>query len=515
MIRTLRRLVPLALVTVGALTGCTFVASGTGEPAPLSLPGGPPVDPLAPVPDHAAEPLQWTACDDDNPHGEQGMDTDIETSCATLTVPVDYADPTADTLDLALVRVHRISTVDPIPIVVNPGGPGASGNDLARSAPHWAADLLGFADVIGFDPRGVAASGGLECADPEPVDEALPPSAPSRDERKAGRESIKRLVDDCMSKYPDLEHVNTVETARDLDQIRQGLGQPQLTYLGFSYGTQLGLVYQRLFPDKVRALYLDAIADPERSDVADGELVSSSFQEALEQFAADCLADGGCPLGNDPLATVQQAVDQLETAPIELTDDYFGNDGYFTDDDLASSDLSAMYDPSSWEWLAESIQLLTAGDPSGFTGAHAGPDATPSGPANLIITCNDSVEMYTYGDIDEVTTELAEQFPLVGSINVGRHYACSQLPTRRHPMPSLAPAISPTLLVSSSYDPPTPYENAVDVAGRLGDQAVLVTYDGAGHVSYFRSPCVREIAHEYLQTLQLPIPGTTCQPDPE
>lgn len=245
----------------------------------------------------------------------------IETTCARLTVPLDYSDPSSRTTSIALMRVHRPTTGTPIPVVVNPGGPGGSGIDLARTSAFWASELLDHADIIGVDPRGIGESGDLSCADPQqPDDDDTPFLEKTPDQRRVARESIGRLIDNCTAKYPYFEHINTV-------------------------------------------------------------------------------------------------------------------------------------------------------------GAIAG---------------------------------LEQAYPLVGAINVYRSYICSQLPTRRHPLPVIPAASTPTLVVGSLYDAPTPYSDAVDVAARLGPQAVLLTYDGPGHGSYLESTCVAAAANAYLVNLTLPSPDTHC-----
>ena len=67
-----------------------------------------------------------------------------------------------------------------------------------------------------------------------------------------------------------LPFVGTVDAARDLDRIRQAIGDAQLTYFGHSYGTLLGAIYAQMFPTHVRAMVLDGAIDPAMSTAADG-----------------------------------------------------------------------------------------------------------------------------------------------------------------------------------------------------------------------------------------------------
>src|SRR3712207_1384776 len=170
-----------------------------------------------------------------------------------------------------LVRARWAQQADRIgSLVINPGGPGASGADAAvGSALILPEDVLRRFDVVGFDPRGVAGSTPVECIPPGLKDRIVAgeprPSTPEQIEEAFALQ--QEVADGCAERYPDsLGTFNTVDTARDMDLLRESLGDEQLTYLGYSYGTTLGSTYAELFPDRVRALVLDAAVDPDRSE---------------------------------------------------------------------------------------------------------------------------------------------------------------------------------------------------------------------------------------------------------
>ncbi|HEY8173627.1 MAG TPA: alpha/beta fold hydrolase, partial [Dehalococcoidia bacterium] len=193
------------------------------------------------------EVLDWSACDD-------------SLECATLDVPLDYADPAGKTIPLALARrpaddgSARIGS-----LLVNPGGPGASGVDLARQADLvFPQELLDRFDIVGFDPRGVGESDAVDCGDRFDDYFGLDPTPDDDAERQALIDGARTFVQRCEEHSADiLPHVDTTSAARDMDVIRTALGEDKLTYFGFSYGTYLGATYADLFPDRVRAFALD------------------------------------------------------------------------------------------------------------------------------------------------------------------------------------------------------------------------------------------------------------------
>jgi pimeloyl-ACP methyl ester carboxylesterase len=253
--------------------------------------------------------IDWTDCDSQIQgivEGRPGADRDLAFSCGTTTVPVDHADPEGPTLQLFLVRAVLAGQTDRIgSLLVNPGGPGISATDAAiQSALTMPEDVLRRFDVVGLDPRGVGLSTPVECISDEQKDtiaaaEPRPTSAEQLDAAFALAEEVSAA---CAEEYDTtLGAFSTVAAARDMDLVRQGLGDEQLTYLGYSYGTTLGSTYAELFPDRVRALVLDGAVDPDTDARADAEARAQGFESAFDAFATNCIGlAAGCPLGGDP-----------------------------------------------------------------------------------------------------------------------------------------------------------------------------------------------------------------------
>ena len=255
-----------------------------------------------------AQTLSWGPCSAFAGPDDEAAFAEKRYECARLEVPLDYAAPTARTAQLGVLRLEA-SGAKIGSLVVNPGGPGASGMSavpsLFGSGPGAEGPLTARFDVVGLDPRGVGASTPtIDCLtdaewEVERGDLDVDPSpagvAQTEDEnRRYAQRCTDRVGADVLA------HVGTRDAARDLDVLRAALGDPQLTYLGFSYGTRLGSTYAEDFPQNVRALVLDGALDPSQSTVDRSVAQAAGFQQAFDAFAAECARQGDCPLGTDP-----------------------------------------------------------------------------------------------------------------------------------------------------------------------------------------------------------------------
>ncbi len=223
--------------TTGASTSVTSVSSTTTTATSTSL--------------------DWVTC----PDAGQGFE------CSTLTVPVDYADPTGPTIDLALIRLPAGNTSDRIgTLLVNPGGPGAPGTELVAAAKQvWPKRIRDRFDIVSWDPRGTGGSAPVDCV--TDLDHYFTEPDPSPDTPAENQDLIDRAqsFDDACEKAdgPMLAHISTVDTTRDMDRVRQALGEETISYMGFSYGSELGAIYATLFPKHIRAMVLDGAIDPD------------------------------------------------------------------------------------------------------------------------------------------------------------------------------------------------------------------------------------------------------------
>ena len=465
-------------------------------------------------------PIQWGPCEDANPL----IPFPPEAECGKLSVPVDYSKPDGDVAQLALIRLK--ATGDKIgSLVINPGGPGGSGIDLALnlvdSLPKPVRQRF---DLVGFDPRGVGSSTpALQCNSDH--DNDVLRADPQVDYSPSGvahiEETEKQFVQRCVDKMGKefLANVGTANVVKDLDMLRAALGDPKLTYLGYSYGTLIGSAYAEAFPDKVRAMILDGAVDPNADPIQANINQAAAFQKAFDDFAADCAKHSGCPLGTDPakaVAVFQDMVNPLVSKPAK-TDDPRGL-GY---SDAMTGTIMALYSPTLWTHLKDGLKELSEGRGDTLltlADAYLNRDDkghyTNSNDALIAINCVDYPQITDRAVVIEQDRKLREVAPFMsyGSFTGDAPLStCAfwPVPPTSTPHTVSAPGVAPILVVSTTHDPATPYQAGVDLAKQLGGG--LLTFDGTQHTVVFQGEdCVDKYAAAYLIDLTLPPPGAKC-----
>lgn len=467
------------------------------------------------------EPAVWGDCeirssdDVELPEGSQ---------CGTLTVPVDWNNPGGDTTDLALIRIP--ATGDKIgSLVINPGGPGESGVQITPTLYSLLPpDIKERYDFVGFDPRGVAGSSpALWCNSDQDNDASR--ADPMVDYSPEGIQHIenenKAFIQRCVDKMGEefLANIGTVSVAKDLDAIRAALGDEKLTYLGYSYGTRIGATYAELFPQNVGRMILDGAIDPNADPVEANVLQAQSFQEAFDDYAADCATNPSCPLGTDPSKAVEvykSLVDPLVTNPVPTIDPR--NLGY---SDALVGTIWALYSPNLWRHLTQALTevsqgsgdtLLTMSDL--YMGRDANGNYTNSTDARVAVNCVDKPAITDRAVLIEQDRRVREAAPFMnygsftGNAPLGT-CAFWPVPPTSQPHELSVPNLVPTLVVSVTGDPATPYQAGVELADQLGGG--LLTFEGTQHTVVFQGEeCVDTLAADYLINGTLPPPDTRC-----
>jgi pimeloyl-ACP methyl ester carboxylesterase len=372
-------------------------------------------------------------------------------------------------------------------------------------------------DLVGFDPRGVEASSPVHCLTDAQKDRALAETidvttragfaAAERDSRRESALCARRIGS-------ALPYYNTVNTARDMDRIRQAVGDDRMNYLGFSYGTELGWTYAHLFPGKVRAFVLDGAVDPDASDV--GMLMSQvgGFEHAFDQFARACPTLPACTGLADPQAAVRKITSTALRTPLAT-----GTPRRLTSSLAFGGVTFALYSKSEWPTLAEALKQGLRGNGAGLlqladSEQHRQPDGEYPNQldANITISCNDGSSQLTRAQLHASIARLVRRFPLFGEWQASSLFSCLGWRAKPTPVPPPAAKTPTTVLVLGNLnDPATPYRGAQDLARDLGN-ARLLSWNGAGHTSYLEgSDCVDGYVNAYLLTLQVPPEGKTCR----
>jgi len=500
----------LAFVAVGGANTSTDSGDGakpTLAPTPTPEPGAsePPEPSLARF---YGQTLDWQVC------------TSGKHECATLTVPLDYQDPGGETIQLAVLKVPagdqgaRIGSM-----VVDPGGPGASATDYAAGG-SWGKALSEHYDIVGMDPRGVGASDPIDCLPDDEMDAYLAgdPDPDTPDEVAEFEASAKKFATGCESS--DLAaHVSTVEAARDLDVLRSALGENQLTYFGASYGTDLGATYAEYFADKVGRFVLDGAVDPTLDLVQVSKAQAQGFETALRSYVQNCLDSGGCFLGDtmdEALARISSLLDDVDQTPLptqlgdrELTEG------------LANYGIgAALYSREAWTYLDQGLQDAFDGDGTILTllsDAYSSRNRDGTYAGNILeafptITCLDHPTNVPYDEVESYVPELEKLSPTFGRIFAWELTMCDAYTNKaaEQRRPLHAKGAAPIVVIGTTRDPATPYEEAVALAQQL-DSGVLVTRDGDGHTGYASgNECVDNAVEDYLVDGTVPDDGLKC-----
>ena len=488
--------------------GADPLSGGTADPDTPDTPdlADPDTDP-----DTDIDTLDWASCG-----GVAGDLIDLE--CATLVVPLDHAEPAGETIEVAVARAptaeddRRIGS-----LVFNPGGPGGSGIEFLTAAaslvPRRIAEHF---DLVSFDPRGVAASTAIDCD--TDFDDDVPLLAAGDD---AGWEALVAEAqvrsETCTTDSSVLEpYVGTNNAARDLDLLREALGDEQLSYVGFSYGTRLGATYAELFPERVRALVLDGAVKPTDDLSLLGLEQGPGFDAALESFAAACDADADCALTDvgSTLDVVTGLFAEIDDVGSFATDD---DDRILTPGELQLGVVAALYSTQLWPVLADALFLAQEQQDGTLLQVLADtylgrqPDGSydNSQVAGFAVNCADDPAR---PPIDEVRRQ-AERAAAASQYFDGFLRAstgCIGTPDPIDPI-AIGPAegAAPILVIGTTGDPATPYEWSVEMADVLSS-GVLYTVEAEGHTAFLSVPCVDDVVTDYLVDLELPDEGSSC-----
>lgn len=477
----------------------------------------------------------WTACED-------GFE------CATVPAPLDYDRPRGVQIAISLVRLpaaepgRRIGS-----LLLNPGGPGGSGVDFARAVAHdLAPEVRARFDIVGFDPRGINRSTPLRCFDTlEEAVAVLPPFAypESPAEERRQRVSDDRLAAACGRHGGAIrDHMSSADAARDMDLLRDRLGDRKLTYLGYSYGSLLGQNYANLFPSRVRALVIDAVVDPvawatghgrDARTVPVGTRIGSAdgARRTLGEFFRLCDAAGaGCAFSGDASRRYAALAQRLRGHPATIVDPFTGETLTFTYNDLIAVTLGALYTAQIWPDLAffladvqRQVSPSALGRRLAAMRAKLGlaapaqeeyPNGVEGSPG---VTCSDTINPRSFADWRRSADRAAQRHGYFGRIWNWAWSVCRSWPSSagqdRHLGPWTARTSAPVLVVGNYFDPATRYQGAV-AAARLLPNSRLLSYAGWGHGAYFiaGNSCVDSNVTRYLLTGRVPAAGTVCQP---
>ena len=461
--------------------------------------------------DYYSQQVEWTEC------GES-------LTCTTVAVPTDWSNLEGESISLSLVRHSPASGESQGALFVNPGGPGGSGVDFVRDGVTNAVDetLAAAYDIIGFDPRGVGESTPVTCTeDASGLDAFLygiiPGVRGTEEWLNAKKATAQEFIDGCeMYTGELLQHLDTLSVAKDLDVMRAVVGEEKLNYLGYSYGTFIGMVYAQEFPQNVGYMVLDGAVDPS-AEGAESPGQAAGFEMALGNWIEWCLEQTDCPFSGTP----EEVAAQIATMLADLDENPLpASDGRLVGGDtFASGITSALYSPDTWPDLSELFLGYLNGDvdpaialADWYNGRNDdGTYVSNDTEAFLAIGCADTpaTEESTWAESAQMIIEAA---PVLGPYFTYVDVLCSLWPS---PPVFDTAGMKPTgeepiIIIGTTGDPSTPIEWAEGVVESLTDGR-LITYSGEGHLAYNRGDsCVNTLVNDFFINDVVPPENSTC-----
>jgi pimeloyl-ACP methyl ester carboxylesterase len=502
--------VAAATVVTVSLSGCLQMFFPP-RPETTSTPTGEQV--AAELQPFYSQQLVWSACGD-------GM------QCTTAEAPMNWEDPAADTIELALVRQPATGGQGGKKgsLLINPGGPGGSGYEFVLDSVDYAVDerLQQNFDIVGFDPRGVGRSTPVTCYDdPSYLDGFLYDIVPGEvgsDEWIANIEAVNTDFGAECLKFtgPSLQFVDTVSAARDMDLLRAILGDEKLNFLGYSYGTFLGATYADLYPQKTGRLVLDGAIDPSTTDFEVTLTQAKGFDSALRAYLTDCVQGSDCPF-----RAVDSGMEQIAGIFHDLSESPLpGSDGReFGVSAMFAATILPLYNQDNWPYLNQLFEEVTQGETdTGFLLADSYNERNPDGSyasnsteAFYSINCLDYEGETDVAKMREEAAQLAAEAPVFGPWMAYGGTTCAgwPFPPSRVRDPITAEGSADILVVGTTNDPATPYVWAQALAEQL-ENGHLITYTGEGHTAYNKSnACVNDAVDDYF------VDGTVPDSDPD
>ena len=429
--------------------------------------------------------------------------------CAELEVPADHDDPDAGTITLELGMLPATDPDNRIgALLVNPGGPGGDFEGFLSYGAGLSDRVLDRFDVVGWNLRGVTASLNPDCYEEAKELQVIGALSDTPENEAAIAEVAQQAAEACLAGLEGrAELISTVQTVHDMDLIRDALGEDQINFFGYSYGTVLGQFYADRYGPNARAVVIDGVLDA--SLTHDDVLVEQirGFARVVDAVFDACLQDGACPIVGDPKSAYLQFMDEVEVNPLL---DAEGNVLVGPGEAQLALVMVSYLSADLWRLFYEAFALAWEGDGQEIHRlAQFYLEAVDLG-SFFSISCTDGGRM-SEDDLDRLVKRMIEEAGEFGRAAAAEARMCVYWPdieARPHD-PIKAPEAASVLVVGNRGDNATPYEWAVAVAESL-ETGVLLTYNGTGHTSYGLDQCVDDVVDAYLIDLSVPPDDIEC-----
>jgi pimeloyl-ACP methyl ester carboxylesterase len=495
MIKSRKRSIALVAVVLLLFMGASSIQHAEHAPSTLAQ--------------YQSQKLTWSTCYDNF-------------ECTYLQVPIDYLNFKEGRFKLRVLRLKAINQRKKIgSLVINPGGPGASGVDYAYNAEYiFGPSLLEKYDIVGFDPRGVGQSEPIRCLTNSQTDASFATDSKPDNQKELNAliQEMRQNVSRCESRTHDILHYSTADSARDMDLLRVALGEKKLNYLGVSYGTYLGTLYANFFPSKVGRMVLDGAISPIVNSTEQNLTQAIGFDTALDAFITDCYTRSDCVLKQPVAAARLQVISLFQNAsrkPLSSS-----KSRVVTESLVVLGTASALYDRATgWPQLRAAIKQSQTGDGDKFLAladeySQRNSDGTYSNDetdAQFVIDCLDWRGPRTTAEIVSEAKVFATKAPVFGPYLAYSGLSCQFFPKLAIASPVIKKiSTTPIIIVGTTRDPATPYSWALDLHATILNSR-LISLNGDGHTGYGHgSSCVDSAVDHYFLTGVPPAKDLTC-----
>jgi pimeloyl-ACP methyl ester carboxylesterase len=489
------RSIALIIAVIVLLIGTSSIQRAEHEPSTVAQ--------------YQSQKLTWSTCYD-------------SFECAYLRVPVDYLNLKDGRFNLRVLRHKATSQRKKIgSLVINPGGPGASGVDYAYNSDYiFGPSLLEKFDIVGFDPRGVGQSDPIRCLTNSQTDASFAADSKPDNQKELDSliEQMRQYVSRCESRTRDILHYSTVDSARDMDLLRAALGEKKLNYLGVSYGTYLGTLYANFFPTRVGRMVLDGAISTTVTSTSQNLTQAIGFDSALNAFIANCYSRSDCAL-KQPIAQARlQIISIFQNASGKSLSS--GKGRAVTESLVVLGTAAALYDRTTgWPQLRAAIKQSQTGAGDNFLAladqyAQRNNDGTYGSnetDAQFVIDCLDWRGSHTTAEMVRQAKVFAVKAPVFGPYLAYSGLACQFFPKLLIASPVIKTISTvPIIIIGTTRDPATPYTWALDLHSTILNSR-LVSLIGDGHTGYGHgSSCVDNAVDRYFLTGLPPAHDLTC-----
>ena len=448
-----------------------------------------------------AQELQWKSCYENY-------------QCADLLVPIDYTELKTGTFKISVLKYPTTGEKKLGSLIVNPGGPGGSGVDYAYAAEYlFSPAILDAYDIVGFDPRGVGRSEPIVCLSDKELDANYASDSKPDNEQEFAQILIesKKFIQQCEEKNKYLTSFSTANAARDMDILREAVGDKQLNYMGKSYGTFLGTLYAQFFPGKVGHMVLDGAVNPIISNFQQGLTQAVAYDKAFAAFATDCNTRSNCPLPNNKSAAIDEMkkiLSQVAKKPNKRLSESL----------VLLGVAAALYDSATgWPKLRIAIKEVKNGKGDKFLAlADEYTGRTEEGNYNAnefdsgaIIDCLDFTDARSVKQMKEDAEVFSEQAPLYGPYLAYGGLVCQYFETPKATEFVPSKTANPVVIIGTTGDPATPYQWAQGLH-KILTNSVLISLTGQGHTGQGQgNKCVDGQVDDFYLENKTPM-RTTC-----